>query len=201
MAIGQRPAEQRITTGIFCLESWSGNLAHRSSVRPLLELLEAQAGVKFIHRIVDTRDSFLDLLARWPSYRGYRLGYIACHGEPRRLRIGADVVALDDITTELSDRGVTLKGKTLYFGSCAVLAMPAAERTAFRQGIAAQAICGYTGEDGIDWLESAAFELLLFDYLVGSGHKTSPPALRDFKARHGNEWKRLRFVADPVATR
>lgn len=199
MTIGARPGRQQVTTGIFCLESWSGNLAHRSTVRPLLELLEAQAGVKFIHRVVDARDTFFDLLGRWPSNRGYRLGYMACHGEPGTLRIGGDNVALGELTSALAERGVTLRGKTLYFGSCAVLAMPASRVSAFRTATGAQAVCGYRGEDGVEWLESAAFELMLFDYLATSGYKTAPPALRDFRRDHSSAWKRLRFVADPLA--
>jgi hypothetical protein len=105
------PGKRQITTGIFCLESWSGNLAHRSTVRRLLELLEAQAGVKFIRRVVDGKDTFFDLLGRWPSHRGYRLGYIACHGEPETLRIGGDSVELAELTSKLGERGMTLRAR------------------------------------------------------------------------------------------
>ena len=114
------------------------------------------------------------------------------------MRIGGDNVELGELTSELADRGVTLRGKTLYFGSCAVLAMPASRLTAFRTGTGAQAVCGYRGEAGVEWLESAAFELMLFDYLATSGYKSAPPALRDFRRDHSSAWKRLSFVADPL---
>jgi hypothetical protein len=101
-------------------------------VRRLLELLEAHAVVKFIHRVVDGRYTFIDLLGRWPDYRGYRLGYIACHEAPATLRIGTDSIGLGEIPGSLAERGATFPGKTLYFGSCAVLAMPPSRLTAFR---------------------------------------------------------------------
>src|SRR4051794_18047448 len=101
MAIGTKPARQQIKTGIFCLESWSGDLRTRRSVRPLLEILEQGAGLKFIHRVVDSRASFVDLLARWPTYGSYRLGYVACHGSQESLRIGADQVTLGQLESEI----------------------------------------------------------------------------------------------------
>ena len=79
-----------------------------------------------------------------------------------------------------------------------MLAASDSRLTAFRAGTGAQAVCGYRGEEGVDWLESAAFELMLFDYLATSGYRTAPPALRDFKHAHAAAWRRLRFVADPV---
>jgi hypothetical protein len=71
-----------------------------------------------------------------------------------------------------------------------VLATPHSRLTGFRKATGAQAVCGYRGEDGVEWLESAAFELMLFDYLATSGYKTAPPALRDFKREHAATWKR-----------
>ena len=198
MAIGAKPNRQQVKTGIFCLESWAGDLRSRRSVRPLLEILEQEAGVKFIHRTVDSRSSFFDLLARWPTYDSYRIGYIACHGDAERLVIGAHRVTLKQLETELQRRNISLAKRTLYFGSCGVLSMPKSRLRAFRENIGAEAVCGYKGDDGVDWLESAAFELLLFDYLT-YGRAAAPSGLRDFRNDHRALWKKLDFEADPIA--
>ena len=52
--------------GVFSLESeWDHNLTNKETVRPLLEVLENSADIKFIHRRVATKSElkyFLDLL-------------------------------------------------------------------------------------------------------------------------------------------
>jgi len=199
MSVGKPRPRSQIKTGIFCLESWSGDMRNKESVLPLLQLLERQLGLKFIHRVVDSKGSFFDLLEAWSRYGDYRLGYIACHGDEGSIQIGSDVVELEEFAKEVSRRGIRLAKRTLYFGSCATLRMPPKALAEFRSEIGAEAVCGYRGEDGVGWLESAAFELLLFDYLTHR-YKTAPPALRDFKLRHAGFWKRVEFVADPIRT-
>lgn len=55
-------------------------------------------------------------------------------------------------------------GKTLYFGSCSVLDGPEADVEGFRRVIGARCVARYTRD--IDWFESAAFDLLLFEALT-----------------------------------
>lgn len=164
MALGKTvPVSARL--GVFCLESWSGDLRNRETVRPLLEVLADQAGLRFIHRAVDSRDQLVDYLKRWQSLNGYRVAYIACHGSTGELHIGGDTIALDDLGRTLSEEGVDLAGRTLYLGSCDVMEDKRAVRS-LREHTRLDCVCGYAGTDGVDWLESAAFELLLFKSLA-----------------------------------
>jgi hypothetical protein len=183
--------------GVFCLESWGSRLTDRTSVRPLLEVLSGQTGLRFIHRFADSREQLYEYLERWAGLDGYPLGYFACHGDDAVVHYGSDRITLSEIAARLEAREVSLGGKTLYFGSCAVLAGHGRTIESFRRRIGAEAVCGYRGEEGVDWLESAAFELLLFDYLASSPRKTSLPALRQLENEERHLARKLDFAYFP----
>jgi hypothetical protein len=96
----------------LCLESWSGDLRNRETVRPLLEVLGAQAGLKFIHRTIDHREHLFRYLRRWQALNGYRVAYVACHGSEGRPHVEGETVSLDDLGTALDAAGVDLAGRT-----------------------------------------------------------------------------------------
>lgn len=185
--------------GVYCLESWSAKLNDRTTVRPLLEVLEQQVGLRFIHRFADSREQLLDYMARWAHQSTYSLGYLACHGDEGSVYYGGAEITLAELADDLERRGVSLEGKTIYFGSCSVLAGHGQTIQAFRRRVGADAVCGYRGAEGVWWLESAAFELLLFEYLASSGYATSPYALRDLVREYRQLAKRLEFDYFPKA--
>ena len=184
MTIGARPGRQRVTTGIFCLDSWIGIGAPQHG--PSAAGAPGGAGGRQVHPSGGRRQRHLLRPARrWPSHRGYRLGYIACHGEPGTLRIGSDSSNWARSRGRLAERGVTFGARRCTSAAAESSRCPPSRRlTAFRTATGAQAVCGYRGEDGVEWLESAAFELTLFDYLATSGYKTALPALREFRRDH-----------------
>jgi hypothetical protein len=145
--------------GVFCIEGgWSRHLADRSSVRPLLELLENQGCVTFIHRDAGTPGEFEFYLNKWVQrgYDRYALAYFAFHGDPGGLWIGRYWYTLEKLAELLRGR---CAGLVLYFGSCSTLDIDDDELAWFRRVTKARAVCGYNAD--VDWLESAAFELLL----------------------------------------
>lgn len=153
-------------SGIFCIEGeWSAKLTDSSSVSPMLELLRRADGVPYIHRTASTTKELVGYLDRWSQkqYDRYRIGYLAFHGDAGGLWVGKRFVTLDRLAGEV---GRTLKGKTLFFGSCATLDQPWKRLEAFRSAIGARAIIGYT--EDVDWIESTAFELTVLEELASS---------------------------------
>lgn len=197
MALG-KPLSSSSALGVFCLESWSGDLRHRETVRPLLDVLSDQSGLRFIHRVVDSRAQLIDYLTRWPGLGAYRLCYLACHGSAGTIYLGSDSLMLSELADELEHLGVDLSGRTLYLGSCSVMAAPRSVLADLRDRTGLTCVCGYADEKGVDWLESAAFELLLFQALALSKYAQHRYALRDLVAQHSQMARRLQFKVDPA---
>ena len=145
--------------GVFCLEGpWNSALEDKSTVEPVLQLLENRKRIKFIHRETATREEFTHYMQTWakPRYAAYKFGYLAFHGSNGVISIGRTDISLDEVGTILEGQ---LAGRTLYFGSRGTLRVQQDHLHAFRDRTKARAVCGYTRN--IDWIESAAFELNL----------------------------------------
>lgn len=196
MAVGKRLSDSS-ALGVFCLESWSGDLRNRDTVRPLLEVLADQSGLRFIHRVVDSGAQLIDYLTRWPAYAAYDVCYLACHGSAGTIYLGADSLTLSELADELERAGADLSGRTLYLGSCSVMATQRSVLTDLRDRTGLTCVCGYADEKGVDWLESAAFELLLFQALAITKYAQHRYALRDLVAQHPQMARRLQFKVDP----
>jgi hypothetical protein len=155
---------RRQTPGIFCVEGgWSPKLTDKSSVRPLLEYLEGVGQIRFLHDNVRTVSELVHLIRLWPQrqYQRYSIGYFGFHGVPGRLRIGRQFITLDELAEEMNGSSA---GKTIYFGSCSVLDLKRREIEEFRRATKARCVAGFDRD--IDWHESAAFDLILFEALT-----------------------------------
>jgi hypothetical protein len=60
--------------------------------------------------------------------------------------------------------GTTAAGKFLYLGSCGVLDVERDELIEFMKATKLRGVAGYRAD--VDWFESSAFDLLLFDALI-----------------------------------
>jgi len=153
--------------GIFCLETqWGAKLTDRSSVEPQLRMLEnlgVAGGV--IHRDVATVEEFEHYLKTWlqKHYARFSVGYLAFHGSRGRIWAGSTDLSLDDLAQVIDGRG---DGRTLYLGSCSTLAAPEAELLDFCASTKVRALVGYTRQ--IEWLESAALDVILLPELLRS---------------------------------
>jgi hypothetical protein len=81
---------------------------------------------------------------------------------PGRLLVGRRYITLEQMGDVLAGQ---CAGKTLYFGSCGVLGIKAREVEAFRRRTKARCVIGFKEQD-VDWMVSAAFDLVLFDALT-----------------------------------
>ncbi len=80
------------TKGIFCIEGmWSQDLRTPSSVEPLLDLLDLNASIDYIHVDVATVEEFELFIGKWMQkrYDRYPILYLATHGSASELQIGS----------------------------------------------------------------------------------------------------------------
>jgi hypothetical protein len=150
--------------GVFCLEGdWEDDLRSRTSVRPVLQLLERcnDPAVPFIRRDVATVTEFEHYLGKWAKrkYDRYPILYLGFHGDPGVLYVGYGedgTVDLDRLEDILEGR---CKGRVIHFGACGTLATHGNRWKRFFQRTKALAVCGY--KEDVDWMLSAAFEIVL----------------------------------------
>ena len=131
---------------------------------PILELLETSGypSVPFIRRDVGTLTEFDYYLGRWAlkKYDRYPILYLGFHGSPGILHVGHGSKGDVDLK-RLEERlaGACAK-RIIHFGSCGTLNIHGNRVRSFLQRTGALAVCGYKSE--VDWMLSAAFEIILF---------------------------------------
>lgn len=149
--------------GIFCLEGlWDNDLKKRSSVAPMLSLLDLHSNIPYIYNNCATIEEFEFYLKKWSQrqYRNYPILYLAFHGQEGMICFGNKEYHLKEIGELLEGR---CKNRVLVIGSCSVLAMKKPHLKKFLETTGALAVCGYKTE--VEWMRATAFELLLLDTL------------------------------------
>ncbi len=146
--------------GIFCLEApWESDFRKSTSVRPLLEALRANCSIPYIARDCATKEEFEYCLSKWTQrrYDSYPLLYLASHGQQFTVCLENYNCDLESLAGLLENK---CKNRIVMFGSCETLQGDKRVLKRFLRRTDALAICGYSNQIG--WMESAAFELLLF---------------------------------------
>jgi hypothetical protein len=157
-------ADRKQVKGIFCLEGdWDLDLRSRATVEPVLQLLERSNDppIPHIRRDVGTTDEFEYYLRIWTQrkYSKYPILYLGFHGKPDLIYVGrgrASTVSLDWLAQRLSGK---CKGRVIHFGTCGTLDTHGQRLNSFLRQTGAIAVCGY--REDIDWMHSAAFEIIL----------------------------------------
>ncbi len=150
--------------GVFCLEGdWDSDLRWRATVGPVLELLDRSGApaVPFIRRDVGTFEEFQYYLGKWTQrrYAKYPILYLGFHGGPGILHVGdrrKGPVTLEWLEDRLAG---ACKGRLIHFGACGTLGTQGNRLQQFLRRTKALAVCGY--QEDVDWMLSAAFELIL----------------------------------------
>ena len=154
------------TKGIFCLEcDWWG-IEDKTTVEPVLNLLQTFSftHTPYIHRDVATCEEFWFYLDKWAddTINSYEILYLGFHGDENIIYVSEDYesekgqVTLEELASRLKGK---CKGRLIHFGSCSTLDLHGARINTFLRTTGAAAVCGYRQE--VDWLQSAAFEILL----------------------------------------
>ena len=88
-------------TGIYCLENyWGNSIKDKTSVQPILELLEKANICRHIYHRCATRTELEYMLSRWKlkAYKEtYSILYFAFHGSEEGIQIGNEIYSLTDI--------------------------------------------------------------------------------------------------------
>ena len=153
--------------GIFCLEGPWGGVKGRSTVEPVLRLLETLDGyrVSYRHYDVGTREELDFYLNKWrgASFKNFPILYLSFHGEKGNLLIGEgrdNRLPIEDLAERLEG---DCKGRVVHLGTCSTVGVHGRELTKFLTRTRALAVSGFTKD--VDWLQSAAFEMLMLGRL------------------------------------
>ena len=153
--------------GIFCLEGDWWGVKDRTSIEPTLRLLETADPLKvpYFHHDVGTIEEFRFYLRKWTGrqFDDYPILYLAFHGEPGGIAVGEGrnkTVKLDYLAELLEG---ACRGRVIHFGSCSTLDVHGHELNSFLRRTGACAVFGFRTD--LDWLPSAAFDLLVLGYL------------------------------------
>lgn len=180
--------------GIFCLEGeWDSDLRKRTTVLPVLELLERLRAIKLIHRKVATTGEVEHYLNLWGQarYDDYMVLYLATHGSKGWLSwSNGNHSSLDDLAEILGD---SANNCYVHLGSCLTLFNENAAR-AFVEKTGVRALLGFRAEVG--WIESAAFETLLLPMLAeyAPTKKTAKTFFNTIMGLQSDLARRLKFV-------
>ena len=142
---------------IACLESlWDDKTENRLNVIPLLEVISRSWGIKFSHLTCNTTEELnynLHLLRK----RNYGILYLAFHGSPGKIHLhSGDEVSLAALSEMMGDKFIDW---IVHFGSCGTLRRQN-DVYNFIDSTQISIATGFTRS--VDWIESAAFELMLF---------------------------------------
>lgn len=149
--------------GIFCLEAkWYDDLKKRSSVKPILELLELNSRIPYIHADCATKAEFKFFLKKWAlkKYGRYPILYLAFHGSENGIWISDKFVTLEEISTILQNR---CSNRIILFASCSTINIETKDLKQFLKTTGALAICGY--KLVVPWIQSTALELIILSTL------------------------------------
>lgn len=155
--------------GVFCLETHTwGNPKDRTSVEPVLRLLERMSRykVQYIRHSIASKGDFDYCLDQFcgKGFHNYPILNLSFHGqggEYPAIQLGdKSLIPLDEIEECIDGR---CDNRVIYFGSCGVMDTHGKRLKRFVKNTRALAVCGYREE--VDWLQSAAFELLVLGHL------------------------------------
>lgn len=152
--------------GIYCIEGlWDhGNIQDETTVLPILDLLEKKNYCDHIYHDCATKSELEYFLDKWKHKtinEKYPILYLAFHGDPGYIFLThKDKYSLAELADFLGDK---CTGKIIYFGSCSTLNIDKRRINSFLKKTGAIAVIGYKRD--IDWIQSAACDLFVFEAL------------------------------------
>ncbi len=151
--------------GIYCLEGlWDQDVNNKSTVLPILELLDKGNTCKYIYHTCATKEELEFFLKKWKQksiITKFPILYLAFHGKKGHIYItNKSTYSLNDLALILENAA---KGKVIFFASCETLNSAGRTIQSFLKKTNAIAAIGYKQE--VDWMLATAFELLVLDAL------------------------------------
>ena len=146
---------------IACLESfWTYDVVNRLSVAPILELLSKINGTSSVYLTCNTIEEFKFNLDIYKRAKGFDILYLGFHGYPGGILLPDLKI---DIETLASLMGRKFRNRIIYFDSCLTLNVEKKRIVNFLTDTGAMMLIGFKRR--IDWLDGAAIDLLVLDWL------------------------------------
>ncbi|MCL2689299.1 MAG: hypothetical protein FWE57_05570 [Chitinispirillia bacterium] len=150
--------------GIFCIEGlWNDNLKAKASIVPILNMLEMNGGIPFIHQTAATKEELEFYISKWkqPALKNYPVLYLAFHGAKSAILIEGKKYRLYNLAKLLDG---ACAENILIFASCKTLCDDGrGSLLHFLETTNALALFGYKNK--VSWMHSAALELLILSEL------------------------------------
>jgi len=181
--------------GIYCVEGlWNhDDLRDKSTVLPILDLLEKKGYCDYIFHDCATREELEYFLNKWKTKsinEKYPILYLAFHGDKGCIFLNQHVIY------SLSELSEFLKGKcsrkVIYFGSCSTLNIDKRIVKNFLEKTRAIAAIGYKSD--IDWIQSAACDLFVFEALQND--KLDTKGIENIYKKIINDYGNLHKILD-----
>ncbi|MGE5250109.1 MAG: DUF6642 family protein [Bacteroidota bacterium] len=149
---------------IACLESlWDGDVENKLTVTPLLQVISTINRIHFTHLTCNTLGELRFNLLSLPRKRSYRILYLAFHGNAGEIHLGdGTCVSMQELADMMGER---FAGWIVHFGACGTLDVPRSSLSEFYRRTRVAMMIGYCKT--VNWVESAAMDLILFDWLQG----------------------------------
>lgn len=121
--------------------------------------------VPYVHHDAATHEEFQHYLKKWSgrTFASHPILYLGFHGRAGGIEVGegrSSTISLDDLAERLAG---ACRRRVIHFGSCGTLGVHGRELNGFLNRTGACAVLGYRSD--VDWIKSAAFELLLIGLL------------------------------------
>ena len=156
------PPQRRYRKGIACIESfWDSDVESRLSVAPLLQVIASNNDARFVHLTCNTKAELQFALKAIPSREPFQILYFAFHGRRGKIDLA------DGTSLTLPELAIAMGHKfsswVLHFGTCGTIHTDSNVLDSFMQATDAVLLLGY--KKNVDWIESAAMDLILFDWM------------------------------------
>lgn len=172
---------RQMKRGVFCIEGfWDYNLKNKSSILPVLDLLEKNGCGEYIYHRCGTRGELEFMIREWLKkkyIRRYPILYLASHGNEDGISLfHNDLVSIEDISDIIEGK---CEKSIIYFGSCSTLSKRRKTFEEFLSKSKALAVFGYNKD--VDYISSTAFELLTLNYLLSSDFNLDSRGIESFE--------------------
>ncbi|MBP6302840.1 MAG: hypothetical protein KBB37_03150 [Bacteroidia bacterium] len=151
--------------GVFCIEGfWYGDHRDKTSVYPVLELINRIEGLPYIHHRSGTVEEFTFSIERWKTkafHSKYPILYLAFHGDKGLIKVGKTNITLESLAKIL---GTKCEGVVIYFGSCETMQIDKRLLQKFMEQTKVLAVMGFKQE--VNWLRSASFDIQMLSYFI-----------------------------------
>ena len=155
-----------MTWDVFCIETvWERD--RNLSALPMLEMMRSRGGMDFVCRNAVTKDEFFRHLRSWDKSEAgrYPILYLGYHGAAGEIWLdGGELNAVQnrvDVADIVDGIEHSCENCVLHFGSCGTIDEQHAQELFDARD--ASGVSGFRNE--VDWVQSAAFELMYLELL------------------------------------